>query len=198
METTKVIAWIDIQAPLREVYDAVLNVEKRMQLSPLWGATELEKIDQDYPREGSQIEVQLKSPPYTSYSSIITRLNPFRKLAYRLMVERDTQVTWHFQEVSSGTRLIYQEEFKVNEDEKEDFSQSVRDVIQDWLKNIKRYTELREGRLQRAAKWFVDHHYLHLRPDQRKTIQAILFMHIVGMISSVMAIIAWGVAFALK
>lgn len=198
METTKVIAWIDIQAPLQEVYDAVLNVEKRMQLSPLWGATKLEKIDQDYPQEGSQVEVQLKSPPYTSYQSIITALNPLKKLAYRLTVERETQVTWRFQEVPSGTRVTYQEEFKVQADEKEFFSQSVRDVIQDWLKNIKRYTELRKGRIQRIAKWFVDRHYLHLRPDQRKTIQTILYMHIVGMISSVMAIVAWGIAYALR
>jgi hypothetical protein len=74
----------------------------------------------------------------------------------------------------------------------------VRAVIQEWLKNIKRYSELRQGRFQRILKWFVDRHYLHLRPDQRKTIQAILFMHIVGMVSSAMAIIAWGIAFALR
>ncbi len=198
METTKVIAWIDIDAPLQEVYDAILNVEKRMQLSPLWGATKLEKIDQDYPKEGSQVEIQLESPPYTSYRTIVTGLNPLKKLAYRLTVERDTQVTWRFQEVSSGTRLTYQEEFNVEADEKELFSQSVRDVIQAWLKNIKRYTELREGRIKKIAKWCVDRFYLRLRPDQRKTIQTILFMHIVGMVSSIMAILAWGIAFALK
>jgi hypothetical protein len=118
METAKVIAWIDIQAPLQEVYEAVLNVEKRMQLNPLWGATTLECIDDEYPQEGSQIRVKLLSPPYTSYRSITTGLEPLKKLAYRLTVEQKTHVTWRFQEISTGTRLTYQEEFKVEADEK--------------------------------------------------------------------------------
>jgi len=198
METAKIIAWIDIHAPLQEVYEAVLNVEKRMQLNPLWGTTTLECIDDEYPKEGSQIREKMVSPPFTSYRSITTKLEPLRKLAYRLTVEQKTRVTWRFQEVSSGTRLTYQEEFDVEADERENFSQLVRDVIQEWLNNIKRYSELREGRVQRFVKWLVDRHYLHLRPDQRKTVQTILFMHIVGMVSSVMAIIALGVAFALK
>lgn len=198
METAKVIAWVDIQAPLKEVYEAVLNVEKRMQLNPLWGATSLERVDDSYPQEGSQLGIKLESPPFTQYCSIITTLEPLKKLAYRLTVERKTRVTWRFQEVKSGTRLTYEEEFIVAPEEKEGFSQSVRDVIQKWLDNIKRYSELRDGQFPRLIKWFLDRHFLHLRPDQRKTVQMILYMHAVGIISSLMAIVAWGIAFALQ
>jgi hypothetical protein len=198
METAKVIAWVDIQAPLQEIYEAILNVERRMQLSPLWGAISLENIDQDYPNEGSRLCLKLTAPPHTAYRSRITNLVPFKKLAYCLSVDRKTRVTWRFQEVTAGTRLTYEEEFKVTYEEKDAFVQAVNETIQNWLQNIKRYSELRQGRFHRVVKWFLDRHYLHLRPDQRKTIQTILYIHIVGMVSSVMAIVAWGIAFALQ
>lgn len=198
METAKVIAWVDIQAPIQEVYEAILNVETRMQLNPLWGATKLECIGEDYPQKGSQLGVRLVSPPHTSYRSIITDIEPLKKLAYRLTVDRKTLVVWRFQEIPTGTRLTYEEKYFVEADEKDGFNQSVREVIHTWLNNIKRYSELRGGRLQRVLKWFIDRHFLHLRPDQRKTVQMILYMHAVGIMSSVMAIIAWGIAFALR
>ncbi len=197
METARVIAWVDIQAPLPEVYEAVLNAEKRMQLNPLWGTIALDCIDEHYPQKGSHLGIKLEAPPYTHYRSIITALEPLKKLAYCLTVERKTRVTWRFQEVKSGTRLTYEEEFSVAPDEKDGFSQSVKDIIQEWLNNIKRYLELRGGRFQRFIKWFLDRHFLHLRPDQRKTVQVILYMHAVGIVSSAMAIIAWGIAFAI-
>lgn len=198
METTKVVCWVDIQAPLQEVYEAIIHVERRMQLSPLWGVTELERVDDDYPKEGSSLCVKLVTPPHTGYRSIITRLEPLKQFAYRLTVGRDTHVNWRFQDVSAGTRLTYEEEFLVESTERETFNQSVHQVIQEWLQNIKRYTELRQGRSQRLLKWLMDRFYLRLRPDQRKTVQVILFMHGVGAIASTMAIIAWGIAFALK
>jgi hypothetical protein len=198
METARVIAWVDIQAPLQEVYEAVLDVERRMQLSPLWGVATLEFIDADYPKVGSALGLKLVAPPHIAYRSIITRLEPRRQFAYRLTVGRDTHVTWGLQEVSAGTRLTYEEEFLVEPKEQEAFSQSVYQVIQEWLQNIKRYVELRHGRSQRLLKWLLDRFYLSLRPDQRKTVQVILFMHGVGAIASVMAIIAWGIAFSLR
>jgi hypothetical protein len=198
LETTKVVCWADIQAPLQEVYEAILHVERRMQLSPLWGVTELKSVDEDYPQVGSSLCIKLVAPPQTNYHSIITRLVPLKQFAYRLTVNRDTHVKWRFQEVSTGTRLTYEEEFLVEPTEREAFSQSVHEVIQEWLQNIKKYTELRQGRSQRLLKWLLDRFYLHLRPDQRKTVQVILFMHGVGTLASAMAIIAWGIAFALK
>jgi len=198
METTKVIAWVDIQAPIKEVYEAVLDIEKRMQLSPLWGTTTLEFIDPDYPEVGSTISHKLVSSPHTAYRAIITALVPLKQLAYKLTVDRKTTVTWRFKDLREGTRITYEEKFEVQPGENESFSNSVHNVIQEWLQNIKRYVELREGHGQRLIKWFLDRFYLRLRPDQRKTIQLIFFMHGVGIIASIIAIIAWGIAFALK
>ena len=122
METTKVIGWVDIQAPLREVYDAVLDVEKRMQLSPLWGVTSLENIDETYPEEGSSLSIRMLAPPHINYRSIVTRLEPLKQFAYRLTVDRETRITWYFRNVSVGTRLTYEEEFLVDPREREDFT----------------------------------------------------------------------------
>ncbi len=198
METTKVSSWVDIQAPLQEVFEAILHIERRMQLSPLWGVTKLESVDDTYPEVGSSLSIKMTIPPHTGYRTIITKLEPLKQFAYRLTVDRDTQVTWRFMNVSAGTRLTYEEEFLVDTQEQEAFYSSVYQVVQDWLQNIKRYSELRHGRGQRLLKWLLDRFYLRLRPDQRKTVQVILFMHGVGMIASVMAIIAWGIAFALR
>ena len=103
METAKVIGWVDIQAPLQDVYEIILNVERRMQLDPLWGATTLEDVDENYPEIGSALEVRLAGPPHTSYRSIITGLEPLKKLAYQLTVERQTSVVWRLQKVTAGT-----------------------------------------------------------------------------------------------
>jgi len=198
METTKVIAWVDIQAPLQEVYETVLNVERRMQLSPLWGSTTLEGVDPDYPEIGSAVHFKLVAPPHTVYRATITALESLALLAYRLTVARGTRVTWRFQKVSAGTRLTYEEVFTVETEEREVFEQAVRKTIQDWLLNFKRYGELRQGKWQGLLKWLLDRYYLPMRPDQRKAVQIILYMNIVGMLASTVAIIAWGIAFGLK
>jgi hypothetical protein len=54
--------------------------------------------------------------------------------------------------VEKGTRLIYHEEFLVDEAGDDPFVQSVRQVVRDWLDNIKRYAELRGGRGRRLVR----------------------------------------------
>ena len=42
MEKAKIVEWVDIEAPRSKVFELVLDVERRMQLSPLWGVTLVE------------------------------------------------------------------------------------------------------------------------------------------------------------
>lgn len=51
--------WIDIQAPCQEVFDTVVDVERRMQLSPLWGLSQLLEIEPDFPKPGSSYRVRV-------------------------------------------------------------------------------------------------------------------------------------------
>ena len=59
---------------------------------------------------------------------------------------------------------------------------------------MQRYSELRDARTKRLIKWLVDRFYIRLDPDQRRTVLTILYMHVVGAITFVMAALAVGVA----
>ena len=55
----KVTNLIDIEAPCDEVFTAVVNIEKRMQLSPLWGLSRLLEVTPNYPEPGSSYRVRV-------------------------------------------------------------------------------------------------------------------------------------------
>ena len=55
----KVTKLIDIKAPCKEVFDTVVNIDKRMQLSPLWGLSELLEVNPKYPEAGSSYRIQV-------------------------------------------------------------------------------------------------------------------------------------------
>ncbi len=197
MSAVKVIEWVDIGAPRSEVFDIVLNIHKRMQLSPLYGTTALVDVSSDYPNEGSRYRMKVKQGEDTHYDSIVTAFTPLSKFAYNLTVNCQTKVTWLFQDVSKGTRVIYEEEFLAEEVKDEEITQTVRKVVREWLKNIKLYAELREGPVHKLLKWAVDRFYFKMRYDQRRVVLTLLFMQVVGLISFVMAAIALGIAWAL-
>lgn len=50
---------IDIKAPCQEVFDTVVDPERRMQLSPLWGLNRLLEVAPNFPELGSSYRVQL-------------------------------------------------------------------------------------------------------------------------------------------
>ena len=127
MVSSKVVEYIDINAPRDEVFGLILNLKRRMQLSPLWGFATFEKIAPEYPEVGSSYQVKPKQEEQTGYTTIITDYQPLQKLAYRLTADTQTRVTWTVQPVAQGTRIIYEEEFKIAEDQDKDaFNQSVK------------------------------------------------------------------------
>lgn len=189
----KVTEWVDVAVPRKQVFDLILDLEKRMQLSPLWGVAEISKLSSDYPNPGSRYHVQVVKGKQIEYDTQITELQPLRKLSYQLLVERNSHITWNIQDSALGTRILYEETFNV-QDEDQVLAESVRKVIKEWLQNIKRYLELPQSRTGRLVRWFMDRYYLKLRQDQRRAVQAILFMQAIGLISFVMAAIALGIA----
>ncbi len=114
--------------------------------------------------------------------------------AYCLDVERKTQVRWQLQSLRNGTRLIYEEQFLELAEDTEEFVTKVRQVVHEWLNNIKRFEELRGTRWNRLKRWLYERYYLKMKPDQRRTVQLILYMQVVGFISFVMAALALGIA----
>jgi hypothetical protein len=55
----RVTCLIDIKAPCQEVFDTVVDPERRMQLSPLWGLNRLLNVAPNFPEPGSSYRVQL-------------------------------------------------------------------------------------------------------------------------------------------
>lgn len=194
MSVGRVVEWVDVNAPREEVFGILVDLKKRLQLSPLWGLARVEHVSEDYPAEGSTYQVRMQKDPTISYETVITALQPLRKLSYDVQVAQNTQVSWMLQERTGGTRIIYQEEFQVDDTEDGEFAQKVREIVRDWLRNIKNYSELRGSRARRLLRLVIDRYFLNLRTDQRRTVVLILFMHAVGFISFVMAALALGAA----
>lgn len=194
MAFAKVIEYVDIQAPRQEVYSILVDLKRRVQLSPLWGVLQIDHISESYPQEGSEFQMSLRNNPETPpYRTVVTSVNPLRKLAYRLDVRRKSEVTWTLQDTQTGTRVIYEEQFEVDENEGEEFTGQVRNVVASWLKNIKHYAELREGRLNKLIKWFLDKYFLNLRKEQRNVIMILLVIQLTSTVTFIMAAIALGV-----
>ena len=248
----KVTKLIDIKAPCQEVFDTVVNIDKRMQLSPLWGLSELLEVNPKYPEAGSSYRVQvltdapfgiaqgtlnasqnaisglaqalflrmghadsspigeskagtpkhpLEDNEFEKQKSVpveqeyfIEECQPPHKFSYFLDADCKTIVTWRFQSIPFGTRINYEEVFCDESMLDENFIPTVRHVINEWLTNVKRYCELRDGLGRVIIKRFLDRFYLKLRPDQRRVVLLMLYMQAIGLATFVIAVIGWGVA----
>lgn len=195
MRTCKVVESIEIDAPRAEVFDIITHRVRRFQLSPLWGVSNVVYIDPDWPHEGACYEVELKDSASTKYDTVVTAYAPNQKFAYDLTAERQTRVTWTVQDVQRGaqtaTRLIYEEEFQADEAESDEFTQSVRKIVKQWLTNIKVYAGLRGNWGRRVLRRFADW-YLKLRPDQRRVVGMLVGMQAITIITFILALVGIG------
>ncbi|MGB8984251.1 MAG: hypothetical protein WCC12_20465, partial [Anaerolineales bacterium] len=48
-----------IEAPCQEVFNALMDVERRMQLSPIWGLSQLLDVSANFPKPGSSYRVRV-------------------------------------------------------------------------------------------------------------------------------------------
>ncbi len=243
----KVTNLIDVEAPCGEVFATVANLEKRMQLSPLWGLSRLLEVSPNFPEPGSSYRVRILSgapfglshgtlnasqsalaglaqvlalklgqsqpaasgiPPQstaeegqepragipTEQEYFVEECQPPFKFSYHLDNDCKTVVTWRFQSIPLGTRVHYEEVFCDENLGDENFLPTVRQVIGEWLTNIKRYSELRGGRGRLLVRWFLDRYYLRLRPDQRRVVLVLLSMQVIGLATFVIAVTGWGIA----
>lgn len=194
MQATRVTEWVDIQAPRKEVFELITNLERRTQLSPLWGMVKITEKCGDYPAIGSSYMVQLLAGQQPDYETVITEYQPDSKFSYCLDIDLQTTVTWTVSVTPRGSRLAYSESFQIPESQEEVFAPAVRKVVQEWLQNIRRYAELRETPMKRMVRWGLDRFYLNQRPDQRKTIAAVIFLQVTGAIAFILAALGMGLA----
>jgi hypothetical protein len=55
----RVTCLIDIKAPCQEVFNTVVDLERRMQLSPLWGLNRVLEVAPNFPEPGSSYRVRI-------------------------------------------------------------------------------------------------------------------------------------------
>jgi hypothetical protein len=60
----KISDWIDIEAPCEEVFNTVIDINRRMQLSPLWGLSVLLEVTANYPEPESSYKVHVTDAPF--------------------------------------------------------------------------------------------------------------------------------------
>lgn len=85
----KVTGLIDIKAPCQEVFNTVANLERRMQLSPLWGMNRLLEVAPNFPEPGSSYRVQvLTDKPFgLSQGTLNTRQSALAGLSQALFLK---------------------------------------------------------------------------------------------------------------
>jgi hypothetical protein len=243
----KVTDLIDIEAPCEEVFAIIVDNARRMQLSPLWGSSELLEVSPDFPHNGSRYRVRLttgapillgqEAQNVTNHALsglaqvLFIKLNqaglkqqqpglgspqegiangtqaagtvvqeyrvavydPPHQFSYVLQADCKITVAWRFQSIPLGCRVSYEEQFCDEVVCSNDFIPALRQVIREWLSNLKRYSELRGGGGRLFVKWFLDHVYLRLRPDQRRVVLVTVFMQAVGLIAFALALLGWGI-----
>ncbi len=229
----------------------MVDLERRMQLSPLWGLNRLLEVAPNFPEPGSSYRIRVLTdkpfglsngtlnPSQSAFAGLIQGLflmlghtgygrtnqaesdiserpatatereswmtapveqeyfvgeyQPPHKFSYYLNMGCKMIVTWRFQNIPFGTRVNYEEVFCDENFGNGDFVSTVQHVIREWLANIKRYSELRDGLGHKMIKWFLDHFYLKLRPDQRHVVLLMLYMQAIGLGTFLVALIGWGI-----
>jgi len=195
VRTETVVESIDIEAPPAELFATVIDTQRRFQLNPRWGIVSFQDISADFPQAGSHYRVRvIDGGEETGYDTIVTEYAPLEKFAYRITAERGSWTIWTFEEIANGTRLVYREEFSVEDADDEAYVQSVRQDVTEWLGNLKRYAELRGGWWQPIARWGVDRFLLPLKGKQRRVICMLLAWEAVGCLSFLVIGLGWGVA----
>jgi hypothetical protein len=194
MGVAKVVEWVDIEAPLPDVFHLVTNIKRRIQLSPLWGIIDIDCISDEFPQEGSQFRTRLAQDDVRMFDWAVTSYRDGAKLGYQQSGADTSRVTWVVQKCSKGTRLIYEEEFQVEDGQEDEILKTAQETVKKWLKNIQRYSELHKTRAQRTVKWLLDRYFLKLNKDQRNVIVTLLFVKGVSIVAFAMAAIAYGIS----
>ncbi|RPI86030.1 MAG: hypothetical protein EHM41_09555 [Chloroflexi bacterium] len=194
MESIKVVEWVDIRAPKSDVFQLILDLKRRIQLSPFWGVIDLDCVSDEFPCEGSFFRTKIVQGGDKELESKVITFVEGTRLCYQTRADDTSQITWTVQDCAAGTRLIYEEEFRSEEESIDEVRKTVREAVKKWLNNIQRYSELHTTRSRRFIKWFLDRYFLKLRVEQRNVITALIFMKAVSIIAFIMAAMAYGMA----
>jgi hypothetical protein len=114
----KVTCLIDIKAPCQEVFNTVVNLERRMQLSPLWGLNRLLDVAPDFPEPGSsyRVRVMTDKPFILAQGTLNAQQNALAGLSQALFFKLDHTAAEDMREVDSTSDETTVEEIQSQEE----------------------------------------------------------------------------------
>jgi len=81
MRMAQVVESVDIEAPRGENFDIMVDRDRRLPLSPLWGVAEIQEVTLDYPQEGGHYAVKQIADGGT-HQIIVTGFSPNQSFAH--------------------------------------------------------------------------------------------------------------------
>jgi uncharacterized protein YndB with AHSA1/START domain len=160
-----------ILAPPEVVFRTVTNVPLRLSLNPFWRVLEVRKLTPGRLAPGTRFRVRLKSDAgEIAYTSECLELEENRRIRSRA-IEAGFEVLLSLKEVAGGTLLTHTEVLKGGE---EGLRSAAEEVLEAWLENVKRYSELTNSKfrflLPLARRW------LARSPRDRELIKLMLIV----------------------
>lgn len=144
-----------ILAPPEVVFKTISNVPLRLSLNPFWRVLEVRKLTPGKLIPGSRFRIRLKTEEgEVFYTSECLEIEENRRIRSRA-VEAGFEVQLSIREVAGGTLLTHTE---VLRDGSETLKTMAEEILEAWLENLRRYSELKNSRynflLPVARRWF--------------------------------------------
>lgn len=211
----EILETILVKAPVDEVFAVVVHPERRLQLHPNWGFFRPQDYSPDFPEAGSFFFLAYPRADTPPAKVTVSGYIPNALFAYQVDDERQTRARWEIAEHEAATQVTYTETFLPEPTDEEEPGETDEDAgefddlfgPQDrspqalaakearlWLESLKRYAELRQGRLQLAMKALMEKVFLQWRGDQRRIILGLLAFQMIMCLTFLCAAVSVGAA----
>ena len=203
-----------VQAPVEEVFAIVVHPERRLQLHPNWGFFRPQDYSPDFPETGSFFFLAYPHADTPPVKVTVSGYVPNALFAYQVDDGRQTNARWEVAANEAATQVTYTETFipeptenkpGATDEEPGEFDELfgpqdrspqalATKEVRLWLESLKRYAELRQGRLQLAMKTLMEKVFLQWRGDQRRIILGLLAFQMIMCLTFLCAAVSVGAA----
>jgi hypothetical protein len=189
MQITKSIY---IFAPPEVVFRTISNVPLRLSLNPFWRVVEVRKLTPGKLSKGTRFRIRLRtSEGEITYTSECIEVEENRKIRSRA-IEAGFEVLLSVREVAGGTLLTHTEMLKNGGEKLKGIAE---EILEAWLENVKRYSELRNSRLNFLIP--IVRRWLAINPRDRELLKAVLLLDLSVTIAGFAALLIARVLFTI-
>jgi uncharacterized protein YndB with AHSA1/START domain len=180
---------VDISATADQVFAALADPLRLMQLRSDWGELVLENVAENYPELGSTFRLRPNAGGSPYICVRVQEVLPDRKLVLGFDGGIMSRISWTLLPEQAGCGLAFEAHLQA------DSEQAVRqeqELAQSWLDNIKNFTALGRSGWQGALRWILERHVLKLRAEQRRVLMMLLALQLITLLTFVAALLGIG------